>query len=479
MNVLFIVWELDPFFKIGGLGDVARSLPDALKKLDVDIRIMLPYYKVVKMGRNKKTKRTEFSLLYAGKKETVEIWETVHPYTKVVINFLKNKTYLDTVLPGLDTWGFFDKAVVSIVKNNLLDWEVSVLHLNDVHCGLIPLLVKKEKLQVKTLFTIHNLAYQGKTSAKTIDHVGLDISSCTTIPWEIEANQVNFLLEGLIHSDLITTVSPSYAKEIMTEEFGCGLTEYLKGLEGRVSGILNGINVDWRSTTHDIQVKYAYGPDKKMMDGKVQYYDWKEGKALNKRFLQKKLGLKVSPEIPLFSFIGRFDAGQKGIDMLHTVLRRMNQESIECVILGSGNKDWEERFRWFSAFYPKNISCNFIFDDDLAHQIYAGSDFILIPSRFEPCGLIQMIAMLFGTVPIAHSVGGLKDSITDGKNGFLYEQYNSQNLEETMVKALTMREKNRPEFEKIIQNALAMDFSWTKSAKAYIALYQKLVTATS
>ena len=477
MNILFVVWELDPFFKIGGLGDVARSLPEALKKLDIDIRTVLPYYKVVKMGRNKKTKRAEFSLPYAGKTEKVEIWETIHPYTKVITYFLKNKAYLDTVL-YMDTWGFFDTAVVHILEHKIINWNADILHLNDVHCGMIPLLVRQKHLPVKTIFTIHNLAYQGKTSAKTIDHMGIDIKTCTTIPWEIDANKINFLLEGLIHSDRITTVSPTYAKEIMTEEYGCGLTEYLKGLEGRVSGILNGINVDWRNTTHDIQVKYAYGPNKKMEDGKIQYYDWKEGKALNKRFLQKKLGLKVSAEIPLFSFIGRFDAAQKGIDMLHTVLRRMNQEKIECVILGSGNKDWEERFAWFSAFYPKNISCNFIFDDDLAHQIYAGSDFIVIPSRFEPCGLIQMIAMLFGTVPIAHSTGGLKDSITDGENGFLYETYDSKTLEDTMVKAMTLREKKRDVFEKIIQNALAMDFSWTKSAKEYIALYQRILTET-
>ena len=179
----------------------------------------------------------------------------------------------------------------------------------------------------------------------------------------------------------------------MTEEYGCGLTEYLKGLEGRVSGILNGINVDWRNTKHDIQVKYAYGPNKKMEDGKIQYYDWKEGKALNKRFLQKKLGLKVSAEIPLFSFIGRFDAAQKGIDMLHTVLRRMNQEKIECVILGSGNKDWEERFAWFSAFYPKTfpviLSLMTISPTRYTREVILSSS-----SRFEPCGLIQMIAML-------------------------------------------------------------------------------------
>lgn len=474
MHVLFPVWELDPFFKIGGLGDVARALPGALKKLGVDIRVMVPYYKVVKMGRNKKVKVGKLQMQYAGKKETVEIWEVIHPYMNVPAYFLKNSKYLDRAV-SIDTWGFFDKAVVSIIKNNILAWQPDIVHVNDCHCGLIPLLIKLEKLSVKTMLTIHNLAYQKKTSVEVIKHMGIDPRLCKTLLWEIKGKQINFLLEGIMHADIITTVSPTYAKEILTEEFGSGLNEILKGLEGKLFGILNGIDIDWSHTTHDRAVKYPYGPSEKQVNGKMQYYGWKEGKRLNKQFLQRKLGLKVQDNIPMLCFIGRIDAEQKGLDILHTMLRRIDQTKFEIVILGSGEINWEERYKWLSTFYPKNISCNFLFDDKLAHQIYAASDFILIPSRYEPCGLIQMIAMLFGTIPLAHSTGGLKDSIRDGHNGFLFSKYNSEALEDKVMKAVAIWKNDRATFEKIVENAQATDFSWNKSAEKYLALYNKLI----
>lgn len=474
MKVLFAVWELDPFFKIGGLGDVARALPGALKKLGVDIRVIVPYYKVVKFHRNKKTKVGEFKVEYAGKKEKVEIWEVIHPHMKVPAYFLKNSNYLDQAV-SIETWGFFDKAVVEIIKNNILNWQPDIVHVNDSHCGLIPHLIKLEKLPIKTMLTIHNLAYQKKTSLDVIRHAGIDPNSSKTILWEIKECQVNFLLEAITHADIITTVSPTYAKEILTEEFGCGLNEILKGMEGRIFGILNGIDIDFSHTTHDAAVKFPYGPSEKRLNGKIEYYDWKEGKRLNKEFLQKKIGLKVKDDIPMLCFIGRIDVKQKGLDILHTMLRRIDQEKFEVVILGSGDEDWEERYKWLSTFYPKFISCNFRFDDKLAHQIYAASDFIVIPSKYEPCGLIQMIAMLFGTIPIAHNTGGLKDSIKNGYNGFLFSRYDSEGLEDKIVKAVDIWKNDRTTFEKIVQNAQATDFSWNKSAKEYLVLYEKLI----
>ncbi|RJQ38507.1 glycogen synthase [Candidatus Microgenomates bacterium] len=477
MKILFAVWELDPFFKIGGLGDVARALPGALKKLGADIRVMVPYYKVVKMGRNKKTKVGELKIEYAGKKETVEIWGVLHPYMKVPAYFLKNSTYLDTAI-SIDTWGFFDKAVVEILKNNILNWQPDIVHVNDCHCGLIPHLIKLAKLPIKTMLTIHNLAYQKKTSLDVIRHVGINPNCSKSILWETKEYQVNFLLEAITHSDIITTVSPTYAREILTEEFGCGFNEILKGMEGRIFGILNGIDIDFSHTTHDKAVKYPYGPTEKRIDGKIQHYGWDKGKRLNKEFLQKKLGLKVDNNIPMICFIGRIDAKQKGLDILHTMLRRIDQTQFEFVILGSGDADWEERYKWFSTFYPKHISCNFLFDDSLAHQIYAASDFIVIPSKYEPCGLIQMIAMLFGTIPIAHSTGGLKDSIKDGYNGFLFSKYDSEGLENKVMKAVDVWKNDRTAFEKIVQNAQATDFSWNKSAEKYLALYASLLKAS-
>ena len=282
-----------------------------------------------------------------------------------------------------------------------------------------------------------------------------------------------------MHADIITTVSPTYAKEILTEEFGAGLNEYLVGMEGRIFGILNGIDIDFSHTTHNAAVKYPYSPSEEQINGEIKYYDWEEGKRLNKRFLQKKLGLKVKNDIPMLCFIGRIDANQKGLDVFHTMLRRIDQSEFQIVILGSGDPDWEERYKWLSTFYPKNISCNFLFDDKLAHQIYAASDFILIPSRYEPCGLIQMIAMLFGTIPIAHSTGGLKDSIKDGYNGFLFSKYNSEALENRVNKAVEIWKNDRTTFEKIVQHAFTTDFSWDKSAEKYLALYERIAGSSN
>ncbi|MDP3245064.1 MAG: glycogen/starch synthase, partial [bacterium] len=473
MNVLFAVWENDPFFKIGGLGDVARSLPGALKKLGVDIRTITPYYKVVKMGRNKKTKIGVCEFLYGGKKVKVEVWQVIHPYTKVPSYFLKNKKYLDKVIP-METWGVFDKAVVEVLKNNILDWKIDIIHVNDWHCGFIPLLVKNEKLPIKIILTIHNLFHQGKAPLDIVKKMGTDPKLCKTLQWEIKSRQINFLLEAIVHSEIITTVSPTSAKEILTEQYGYGLNEILKGREGRIYGILNGIDIDWRHTTRDPSIKFPYGPSEKRTDGEIVYYGWKEGKRLDKEYLQKKLGLKVDNKIPMICFIGRLVEAQKGVDILHRMIRRIDQDRYQFVILGRGDKNWEERYRWLSTFYPKNISCNFRFDDPLAHQIYAASDFIVIPSRFEPCGLIQMIAMLFGTIPIAHKTGGLKDSIKDGRNGFLFSEYSSDSLQKKLEKAVDLWKNDKSTYENMVKNALATDFSWKKNAKEYLVLYKKL-----
>jgi starch synthase len=477
MNVLFVVWENDPFFKMGGLGDIARSLPGSLKTMGVDIRVIIPYYKVVKFGRNKKTKIGNYNFLYAGKTVKVELWQALNPYTKVIGYFLKNKKYLDVASP-VETWGFFNKAVVELIKCNILNWMPDIVHVNDRHGGLIPLLIKQEKLPIKTMLTIHNLAFQGKAPVNILEKMGIDSRFSSVIRWEIKSRQINFLQEAIIHADIITTVSPAYAKEILTEEFGYGLHEILRGKEGLIYGILNGIDMDWRHTARDRSIKYPYGPKEKRVDGKIEYYDWKKGKALDKEFLQNKLGLKVDKNLPMLCFIGRLSEAQKGLDILHRMLRRVDQTKFQFIVLGTGEKEWEERFQWLSTFYPKYISCNFKFDDTLAHQIYAASDFIVIPSRYEPCGLIQMIAMLFGTIPIAHKTGGLKDSIKEGYNGLLFSVYSSEALEKKVEKAIEMWKNDKTSYDAMVEHALVTDFSWKKNAEEYLELYKKLLGNT-
>ncbi len=459
MKVLFAVWELDPFIKVGGLGDVAASLPRALSVLGVDIRIVIPYYKALKLGRNRKKFIKRFKIKYAGKNEKVEVYEVVHPLSKVPVYLLKNSKYLDAPL-STDTFAFFDKAIVAMVAGNHASFIPEIIHCNDSHAALIPLLLKENKMPIKTMLTIHNLTYQGRASLDILDRVGIAKSKCQVVQWETESRKINFLLEGITHADIITTVSPTYAKEIMTEEYGAGLEEVLRGKEGRVFGVLNGIDDHRRDVGHLAQ------------------NSWEEEKKKSKKYLQKKLGLKVDESIPLLAFVGRFDSKQKGIDILHKMLRTIDLKNYEFIILGKGELEWEERFLWLDTFYPKNVACTFVFNDLLAHKIYAGSDFIIVPSKFEPCGLIQMIAMSYGTLPIAHRTGGLIDSINSGHNGFLFKDYATQALQETIEKAVDIWRHEKKKYKEMVESALSTDFSWDKSAKEYFRLYEKLISSS-
>ena len=479
IKILFAVWELDPFIKVGGLGDVARSLPAALADLGVDIRVVLPYYKAIRLGRIKKNFAGEFKLDYGGTLEKVEIIEVANPITMIPVYLLRNDKYLG-VAHHPDTFAFFDKAIIKIISENVLSWLPEIIHCNDLHTGLIPLLVRENKIGVKTILTIHNLSYQGKASVDVLDKLKMDQTKCHLENWEIENKKLNFLMEGIIHADIVTTVSPTYAKEIMTEEFGCGLEEILRGKEGRVFGILNGIDNNWRSNSHTRYVKYPYMSLKYKTSENIQakIYNWEEGKMKNKLYLQKKLGLKKGSSIPMLSFIGRIDPNQKGIDILHKMVRKANLSEYELVILGTGNQSWEERFQWLGQFYPDNVSCNFKFDEKLANQIYAASDFILIPSKFEPCGLIQMIAMFYGTLPIAHKTGGLIDSIKNNVNGFIFDNYSSEALENAVQKALFIWYQDKPRYKTMVESAIESDFSWRVSAKQYLSLYQELINNT-
>ncbi|OIO13858.1 hypothetical protein COV53_00055 [Candidatus Gottesmanbacteria bacterium CG11_big_fil_rev_8_21_14_0_20_37_11] len=476
MKVLFAVWEIDPLFKVGGLGDIARSLPDVLLKKGIDVRIAIPYYKVLKLSKLKRMKVALGKVRYAGIDESYEIYTINHPTTNVPIYFFKNHTYIDAV-KSADMFAFFNKALVSSVQNNLLSWKPDVIHCNDHHTGYIPLLVKHLDLPVKTIYTIHNLAHQGITNSVVIDKLGIDKKKFRLQEWEIKSRQLNAMLEGIVHADVVTTVSPTYAKEIMMERFGMGLDEVLRGREGKVFGILNGIDLNHNLKLHLENVWYPYLPEKAIgSEFAAHLKDWEECKIKNKAYLQKKLGLKVTDKLPLFAFIGRLDPEQKGMDILHRMFRRINIERLQFVLLGTGSQAWEERFQWLSTFYPDSVSCIFNFDSSLANQIYASADFLLVPSKFEPCGLIQMLGLFFGTIPIANKTGGLVDTIIDGKNGFFFHKYTSLAMEKTVKKAICIWNKDKKRYKEMVISALQSDFSWEKSANEYIAVYDKLVS---
>ena len=462
MKVLFAVWELAPFFQVGGLGDVAKSLPKSLHRLRVDVRVILPFYKALKLHKLQKKEIKKFTVIYDGKKEEVVIYQIHFLDKNIPVYILKNEKWID--IPSRDTFAFYDLCVYEILKNNHLSWTPEVVHCHDHHAGLIPLLIKHNDLKFKTLLTIHNLNHQGKYSIDVIKRTGLDHSKCRVIQWEAKKKQINFLLEGIIHADLVNAVSPTYAKEILTEEYGCGLDEIIRNEGQKISGILNGIDYDSRDPAKDKNISFNYGVDKAI-----------EGKKLNKTFLQEKLGFTISDEIPLIGFIGRFESKQKGLDIMHKMIRRVNLQKFQFVILGQGEVEWEDQFLWLASFYKKNVSYISVFDKRIASQIYAGADFLLVPSKFEPCGLIQMIAMRYGTLPIARATGGLKNSIDDKINGFLFKKYSSFELEKTMKKAVEIWKNDKKKINEMILNAMKKDFTWDKSAREYIKLYNKLV----
>ncbi|MDH7476360.1 MAG: glycogen/starch synthase [Microgenomates group bacterium] len=473
MKVLFVVWEVAPFFKVGGLGDVARSLPIALYNLKVDIRLIVPYYKAVNLFGQPAKKIADFQVEYDKQKENTSVHQISFIKNDIPVYLVKNEKYLD--VPFKETFAFFNLAVVEILKKNLFDWRPQIIHGNDHHSGLIPLLIRHQNLPFKTLITIHNLENQGKVPLEIGKKMGIDHHRCQIIKWESRDKDINFLFEAVVHADLINTVSPTYAKEIIREEYGAGLDKILKDKKESLCGILNGIDYDFRNSLKNNHLLYHYDASLQTKNlGNKKIYSLPQGKKLNKLYLQKKLGLKVNHSIPLIGFIGRFSPKQKGLDLLFELIKKL-AGNYQFVILGKGKEEWEKKFAWFNQFYPKSVSCNFVFNEALAAQIYAGADFLIIPSKYEPCGLIQMIAMNYGTLPIARATGGLKDSIKDGHDGYLFQNYSLLALEKAVKRAVNIWKNFPRRHLKMMQAAMTKDFSWETSAKKYLELYEKLI----
>lgn len=474
MNVLFAVWELAPFIKVGGLGDVAKSLPIALNLLGVDIRVILPYYKSVNLFGEKRKKLLQFTINYDDKPVSVTLYRTSFINAAIPVYLLKNTEYLN--IPGKNTFAFFNLAVAYLTKVGISGWVPNIVHCNDFHCGFIPLLLKNYHLQTRSILTIHNVIHQGKTPLSTATKMGIQGDQLSKImQWEVESKKINFLLEGILHADCVTTVSPSYAKEICTEEYGAGLNDIFQKKNVKVIGILNGLDYSVKNPETDPYLSYHYGFRGKTFNEDDKLYSIFKGKSLNKRLLQKKLHLRTNSKIPFIGFIGRLASNQKGIDLIHKMLLRKGLNFCQFVLLGKGEEDWEERFTWLAKFYPDNIYVQNDYEEQLASEIYAASDLILIPSKFEPCGLIQMIAMRYGAIPIARNTGGLKDVIRNRQNGFLFSNYSSYDLEKTLLEAIELKNHKPKEFKQVVINAMSKDLSWKVSARKYVKTYKQLL----
>lgn len=474
-NILFVTSEAHPLIKTGGLGDVSGALPIALKDLKQDIRIILPAYRdaMSRIGPMK-----VISLSIAQEPYTVRLLQTYLPNTKIPVWLVDSPPHFDrggnpyTGPDGHDwpdnaaRFAAFARAVTAVALNQAgLDWQPDVIHCNDWQSGLVPALLATVSPRPATVFTIHNLAYQGLFPPEQFQKLGLPASL-----WGIDGleffGQLSFIKGGLRYADMLSTVSPTYAKEICTPEFGCGLDGLLRSRTDRLVGILNGADYGEWDPQHDVYLLHHYHPDAL------------QGKAANKAALQKELGLRRDPGVPLIGFVGRLVA-QKGVDLLLAVLGNLLLQETQLVILGSGDRDFEKALTTLAAHYPRRCHVRIGFNEQLAHRIEAAADMFLMPSRYEPCGLNQIYSMRYGTLPIVRRTGGLADTVADisagldTATGFVFDEPSAAALSGAVRRALTLYGDNPRAWLQLMHNAMGRDYSWRQSALAYLDLYRQ------
>ena len=475
-KILFVTSEAHPLIKTGGLADVCGSLPKALTELSQDIRLILPNYQALKASENVK-----FLTSVRIDNRNINILETLMPDSQVIVWLVDYPAYYN--YPGnpyvdeqgepwsnnAERFGLFCRIVTEVAMNRInQDWQPDVVHCNDWQSGLVPAFLSLEEGRPSTVFTIHNMAYQGLfplTSASV-----LNLPGQLWHPAGLEFHgMLSFIKGGLVYSDYITTVSPTYALEIQTAEFGYGLEGLLEHRKEFLGGIINGIDLDQWDPEKDPNIFQCYSA--KTLGKKL----------LNKTALQAKLGLPIEEHIPLFGLIGRL-VEQKGIDLLLDCFSEMITMKLQFVLLGSGDKVFEKQLQEFAELYPDKIAIKIGYDEALAHLIEAGADAFLMPSRFEPCGLNQMYSQRYGTVPIVRKTGGLADTVIDAlpetlgnqtATGIVFNEASPSALLEAIKRTLILY--SMPDSWKKIQvNAMGKDFSWQRSAKQYLELYQKL-----
>jgi len=456
LKVLLASSEVVPFAKTGGLADVAGSLPLALEKLGVDVRVIMPKYSSVKVKGNSTTIGKNIKVYFV---ENEDYFHRQHLYGDKFGDYRDN----------LERFSFFSREILERCKKE--NFAPDIMHCNDWQTALVPVylntLYKFDTFfkDTKTLFTIHNLAYQGLFDKAEFPKTGLDCALFHIHYFEFYG-KVNLMKAGIVYSDAISTVSPTYAKEILTKEFGCGLEGVLKTREKVLYGILNGIDYDVWNPATDKQLFKNYTADDL------------EDKYTNKEMLQKDLGLKIDRDVPMIGVISRL-ADQKGFDLLGKIIGEVLNLKVQFILLGTGDQKYHVLFEKMAAAHLKTTSINLKFDAVLAQRIYASSDIFLMPSRYEPCGLSQMICFKYGTVPVVRAVGGLKDSVIeydpkskDG-NGFIFEEYNAHYFFAEIKKALNLY-RNRLPWSDLEKKIMALDFSWDASAKAYEELYRRI-----
>ena len=475
-KILFVSSEAHPLIKTGGLADVSGSLPKALLELSQQIHILLPNYKSLNL-----TEPAQYRCSLRIDNCELNILETRLPESNVVVWLVDYPPYFDfSGNPYSDKHGhpwhnnaerfsLFCKVAVEISMNRAhLHWTPDVVHCNDWQTGLIPALLSVEEERPSTVFTIHNMAYQGIFPAEKYQSLNLPKQL-----WHADGleffEMLSLIKGGLVYSDHITTVSPSYALEIQTAEYGYGLEGLLNYKQYVLTGIINGIDTDVWNPETDEHIAQHY--NSKTLNKKV----------LNKTALQKQLSLPVDGKVLVFGLIGRL-VEQKGIDLILDCLVEILTFPVQFVLLGSGEHQFEHRLHSLADLYPNKLSVTLSYDESLAHLIEAGVDVFLMPSRFEPCGLNQLYSQRYGTIPIVRKTGGLSDTIEDAvpesianntATGISFRDANPDSLMEAIKRAMILFSDQKT-WRKLQQNCMKKDFSWENSAKQYLSLYDEL-----
>jgi starch synthase len=479
-KILFVTSEAHPLIKTGGLADVCGSLPKALAELSQDIKLIIPNYQALKTTEN-----VRFLCSIRLDNRNINILETRIPNSHVVVWLVDYPAYYN--YPGnpyvdeqgepwsnnAERFSLFCRIAVEVAMDRVnQDWKPDVVHCNDWQSGLVPAFLSLESDRPSTVFTIHNMAYQGLFPNSTA--AVLNLPGQLWHPAGLEFHEMlSFIKGGLVYADYITTVSPTYALEIQTPEFGYGLEGLLDHRKEVLGGIINGIDLDQWNPETDVYIAQNYT------------VTTLNKKRLNKSELQARFALPVNDQVPLFGLISRL-VEQKGIDLILECLPEMITMDMQFVLLGNGDKEFEKQLQKMADLYPDKISITIGYDEALAHLIEAGADIFLMPSRFEPCGLNQMYSQRYGTIPVVRKTGGLADTVTDTlpeslanhtASGIVFNEASSGALLEAIKRTLILY--SIPDTWKEMQiNAMKKDFSWQRSAEEYLALYENLLGYT-
>lgn len=471
MKVLFVTSEAEPYISSGTLGQFSCSLPFSLRQRLIGCRVVMPLYDDIPQELKDNMKFvTSLSVPVSWRRQYCGVFEA--RYNGVIYYFIDNRYYFKR--SGLyghyddaERFAFFSRAVLEMLP--YIDFKPDIIHSNDWQTALVPVYYSLfyGKIEwysnIKTIFTIHNIQFQGKYTQEILDEVvGISHEFISILEYD---GKINFMKSAIETANKITTVSPQYAAEIQTPYFSYGLDKIISQRAWKLSGIVNGVDTNLYNPNTDKYIFSNFSSDDL------------NGKRKCKYFLQQRLGLNISENIPLLAIVSKMIAS-KGMQLIKESLGQiLSEENIQVVVVGSGEWEFEAFFRDIAVKYPGRLSVNIGFNDELVHKVYAGADMILIPSQTEPCGKNQMIALKYGTIPIVHEVGGLKDTVRDSGdnigNGFTFKTYSSMDMINCIKRAVNGY-KNHIGWETLIKRAMMCDFSWGKSANEYIRLYKEL-----